>query len=439
MASERTHTGSFVFAVLLRALLIALLLVALFFLLRDTRYYATTLVVVLCTAFIAVDLVMLTGRQNRAAERFLDSLSAGALETPVQRGAIPDSLRASYERTLARLQRDRQLRQQQGDYLQTLIDTVPAGLLVLQSDGSVELVNRAAHRLLGEAAPRLAQMPALGADAASLLEELAPGTHRVVQLASGRRLLASAARFATPGGAPQRLISLQRLAGDLDAVSLAAWDDMARVLAHEMMNSLTPIASLSQSLDGLVRAGNRMEEVTGALEAITRRSQGLLRFVERYRQVAELPDPQPQRLQLRAMLDNVERLIRPALEARGITLESRVAPADLTVRADPDLLEQALINLLRNAADAASASHEPFIGIECTLEDERNVIEIRDNGPGLKPAEREQIFVPFFTTKPAGSGIGLSLARRIVQAHGGLLTVQPNAPRGSIFRITLPV
>jgi C4-dicarboxylate-specific signal transduction histidine kinase len=282
-------------------------------------------------------------------------------------------------------------------------------------------------------------MPALGADASSQLETLVPGTHRVVQLNSGRRLLASAAQFTTPDGSPQRLISLQRLAGDLDAVSLAAWEDMARVLAHEMMNSLTPIASLSQSLDALLRAGSRDEEVTAALEAISRRSQGLLSFVERYRQVADLPEPRMQTIALRPLLESVERLIRPALAVRSIALDSNVTPADLTVRADPDLLEQTLINLSRNAGDACADEREPRIEIDCRNQDDRNVIEIRDNGPGLTPAQREQIFVPFFTTKPDGSGIGLSLARLITQAHGGLITVQANAPRGTILRITLPV
>jgi signal transduction histidine kinase len=251
-------------------------------------------------------------------------------------------------------------------------------------------------------------------------------------------LLASASQFATPGNPPQRLISLQRLAGDLDAVELNAWDDMARVLAHEMMNSLTPIASLSQSLDGLLRAGGRTEEVAAALETITRRSQGLLRFVERYRQVANLPDPQRQMLPLSRLLQGVERLIRPALEQRGILLECRVTPPDLAVRADPDLLEQALINLLRNAADAATGSTQPRISVHCHIGSDQLAIDVMDNGPGIAPAQREQIFVPFFTTKPGGSGIGLSLARRIAQAHGGRITVLSNEPRGSIFRLSLP-
>lgn len=438
MASERPYTGGFLFAVLSRALLLSLLLAALTWLLGHTHYYATALIVLLCGGLAVADLAVLTSRESQAATRFLDALSASALETPLQRSAIPPSLRAAYDRTLERLQRDRRTQQQHSEYQQTLLDTVPAGLAVLHAGGGVEFVNRAAYRLLGETAPTLARLPALGDEAAAQLEALAPGMHRIVQMASGRRLLASAARFTTPDGPPQRLLALQRLAGDLDAVSLSAFDDMARVLAHEMMNSLTPIASLAESLDRLLRAGDHDEEIAPALETITRRSQSLMRFVERYREVADVPAPQLRPVPLHELIQGVERLVRPALQERGIALECRVAPLELTVQADADLLEQALINLLRNAGDAAAGKAQPAIEVNCRMENDRCVIDVRDNGPGLTAEQRELVFVPFFTTKPGGSGIGLALARRIAQSHGGRITVFDNQPCGTVFRLALP-
>jgi len=151
---------------------------------------------------------------------------------------------------------------------------------------------------------------------------------------------------------------LQRLAGDLDAVELKAWDDMARVLAHEMLNSLTPIASLSESLDALLRQGDRNADVAAALETIRRRSRGLMSFVERYRTVVDVPEPQRQKLPLRALLADMERLIRPTLAERGIQLTTRIEPPELTVLGDRDLLEQALINILRNATEALSGHSE---------------------------------------------------------------------------------
>ena len=428
----------FQFAVLARALLLAVLIVIVMRLLATTQYYATMLVLILCATLVVADLVRVVGHADRSTQRFLESLSAGALEAPVPEPVTAGHLHAAFDRARQHLQADRRTQRQGSDYLQTLLDTVPAALIVVDAQGALRLINRAAHRLLGEPAPRLEQLPAVGATTAGVLAALPPGAQQIVRIANGRQLLASAAQFTVPGAPAQRLISLQRLAGDLDAVEHKAWDDMARVLAHEMMNSLTPIASLSESLDALLRAGGHTEEVAAALEAIRRRSFGLMRFVERYRKVAELPEPLLQTLPLRTVLAGVEQLLAPALEQGQVGYASTVSPANLSVRADADLLEQALINLLHNAAEAVGGQSDARIEVACGVEAGLCFIEIADNGPGLTEAAREQIFVPFFTTKAGGSGVGLSLARRIALSHGGQVSVRSNAPQGSVFRLTLP-
>ena len=426
----------FQFAVLSRAVLLAVLIVIVLRLLTATQFYATALVVILCAALVVADLVRVVGHADRSTQRFLESLSAGALEAPRQSSS--GQVLPAFDRARHYLQEDRRAQRQGSDYLQTLLDTVPAALIVVTAQGALRMVNRAAHRLLGEPAPRLEQLPALGATTAGLLALLPPGAQQIVRLANGTPLLASASQFMVPGGTAQRLICLQRLAGDLDAVEHKAWDDMARVLAHEMMNSLTPIASLSESLDALLRTGGHTEEVAAAPGAIRRRSAGLMRFVERYRKVAELPEPLPQTLPLKNVLAGVERLLAPALAQGHVSYASTVSPPDLSVRADADLLEQALINLLRNAAEAVGG--QPGARIEVAGGRDGGVcfIEVADNGPGLTDAAREQLFVPFFTTKAGGSGVGLSLARRIALCHGGQVTVRSNAPRGSVFRLSLP-
>ncbi len=428
----------FQFAVLARALVLAALTVILLWLVANTQFYATSLLVLLCGVVVLADLVRVVSQAERSTQRFLESLAAGALEVPVAGRAAPGEPLAAFERARQHLQQDRLFQRQGADYLQTLLDTVPAALLVVATDGALRMVNRAAHRLLGEPAPKLEQLTSVGSSAGALLGALTPGAQQIVRLPDGRQLLASASQFTIPGGTAQRLICLQRLAGDLDAVEHKAWDDMARVLAHEMMNSLTPIASLSESLDALLRSGDRTEEVAAALEAIRRRSLGLMRFVERYRKVAELPEPISQALPLKNVLEGVERLLAPALEQGQIAYASTVAPPDLTVQGDADLLEQALINLLRNAAEAVRGQPGARIEVICGLEAGMRFIDVADNGPGLTAAAREQIFIPFFTTKAGGSGIGLSLARRIALCHGGQVSVRDNPSRGSVFRLTLP-
>jgi two-component system, NtrC family, nitrogen regulation sensor histidine kinase NtrY len=214
-------------------------------------------------------------------------------------------------------------------------------------------------------------------------------------------------------------------------VQLAAWQDMTRVLAHEIMNSLTPIASLSESLSTLVPDGEAAE----AAETIARRSQGLIGFVDHYRRLAELPRPRRTLFSVRDFVTELDRLMRGTLS--DIAYRSEVEDG-LQLDADPGLLSQAMINLLNNAVDAVAGMDEAAVTLTCRRDGAGIVLEVADNGMGVPPERAEDIFVPFFTTKPKGSGIGLSLARQILLAHGGRIEVAPNATRGAIFRAIIP-
>jgi signal transduction histidine kinase len=310
----------------------------------------------------------------------------------------------------------------------------------------VTLANRAAQSLAAAPIDRFEEIRAVGSAGAQQLLALAPGRRQIMSLADGRKMFVSVSGFSIPGQPPQRLISLQRIAGELDAVELKAWQDMVHVLAHEMMNSLTPIASLSESLELLLRTtyergtsgDDSREEIAGALEAIKRRSLGLMDFVERYRKFAELPAPNLQRISAHEFLSGIDRLMSGTFREKHIAYRSHVAPRDLSFSADPQLLEQAMINLLRNAADAVTDVAQPQIGVYCQLREEQIVITITDDGSGLPDDKRDLVFVPFFTTKPGGSGIGLSIARHVALAHGGQLDVTANEPRGSVFTLILP-
>jgi C4-dicarboxylate-specific signal transduction histidine kinase len=175
-----------------------------------------------------------------------------------------------------------------------------------------------------------------------------------------------------------------------------------------------------------------------AIEVIARRSAGLMSFVDRYRRLADLPAPAKSRIVAADLLAGLRTLTAPQLAERGVELESTAEPADLAISADPDLLEQALINLLKNAQEALAGQAGGRIRLACRLEDEGVAISVFDNGPGLSPAAAEAAFTPFFTTKASGSGIGLTLARQIALAHGGRLEHRPLPPRGAEFRLVLP-
>jgi C4-dicarboxylate-specific signal transduction histidine kinase len=163
-----------------------------------------------------------------------------------------------------------------------------------------------------------------------------------------------------------------------------------------------------------------------------------MNFVERYRRIADLPRPDPKPLSLRKFVDDIDALMQPGFASRGINYGSQLRPAELVLSADAGLLSQAVINLLHNAAEAVTGRNDPAILFSCTGRDQQILFEVVDNGAGVPAERREDIFVPFFTTKPFGSGIGLTLARQIALAHGGQIEAQENEGGGMVFRMTLP-
>jgi nitrogen fixation/metabolism regulation signal transduction histidine kinase len=394
--------------VLLRTTLLGVLAFAIVSLLVETHYYATAAVLIAISALMGADLA-----------RRLVVLARPAVDDVADFG--PGGAHALAE---------------QLDQTQALLDTVPAALFVLEQE-RVVFMNRAARALARETPATLAEIPALGPSAAHLAAMRA-GAREIVPLADESQAFVSCAAYSTPGKPVRRLLTLQRIAGELDAVEARAWGDMARVLAHEMMNSLTPIASLSESLEQLLQTRAGEEELVAALEVIKRRSHGLMNFVERYRAVAELPTAAPRPVAVKPFLDGIERLMSTTFRERHISFASRIAPQGVIAHADAELLEQAVINLLRNAVEAVDETISPAIEIRCTESDSEIAFEVHDNGRGLPDDDTGKVLTPFFSTKAGGGGIGLSVARHVALAHGGQLKVRRGERSGAVFSLVLP-
>jgi nitrogen fixation/metabolism regulation signal transduction histidine kinase len=320
--------------------------------------------------------------------------------------------------------------------LSRVMAEIDVAVFAFDQAGKLKLTNRAGERLLGQPEQRLigADADALGLDAClredapAILDAAFPG-------GSGRwEIRTSAFR---QGGLPHSLLVLADVSRPLREEERQAWRRLIRVLGHELNNSLAPIQSLAESLRGLLAQPapppDWRDDMRKGLAVIASRSESLSRFTNAYAKLARLPQPRFQRVDVAPLL------------CRVVGLETRLAVrlragAALSVRADPDQLEQAVINLLRNAVDAALESAggvevgwrrvaSPAPGLE---------VWIRDEGPGL--SNTANLFVPFFTTKPEGSGIGLVLSRQIAEAHGGSLTLENRSDRpGCIARLILPV
>jgi two-component system nitrogen regulation sensor histidine kinase NtrY len=321
------------------------------------------------------------------------------------------------------------------DRLRALLDAVSTALFVIDAQGRILLTNRAGRRLAGTDIARIDDIEVLGLPAITTIRALPPGARRIVHAGDGRSLFVWSGAFAVSGEAPQRLLSLQWVAGELDAVETEAWHAMTRVLTHEMMNSLTPIVSLAESVAELPE---RDKAVAPALATIARRAMHLLSFIERFRAIGSLPSPTLSSIDLATLLADIVATVKPEFAAIGIEVALRADKSFVTIMADHDLLERAILNLLRNAADALQGKKQARVDVELVVMPSGITIAICDNGPGIGLERLNDIFVPFFSTKPNGSGIGLPLARQIASSHGGTLIAKPMA-QGSCFELHLPI
>jgi two-component system, NtrC family, nitrogen regulation sensor histidine kinase NtrY len=403
-----------VIAIVIRAWLIGVMFSVVILLLAQTHLYATAMVIIGIAALTSVEMA-------RAVSRLADDAAAKAL----------DAAGLQSEKRTPLLDAARSL-----DHAHALLDTVPAALIAVD-DARIVFMNRGARAMVREESTRLSDIPAL-THLAQHLSAMRPGAREVVNLADGSAAYVSCSEFSTPQTRPVRLLALQRITGDLDAVEARAWGEMARVLAHEIMNSLTPIASLSESLEQLLQGREADAELIGALEVIKRRSQGLMNFVERYRAVAELPAPKATRNEMKPFMDSIDRLMSGTFKERGISFQIQVVPHDLVAHLDRELVEQALINLVQNAVDAVAATPNPRIAATCRQSDNQLEFEVRDNGRGLPDGAPGKLLTPFYSTKPGGGGIGLSVARHVALAHGGQLRMSNHEAGGAEVVLALP-
>ncbi len=333
------------------------------------------------------------------------------------------------------LQRQRMETLEATALVQTVLEELDAAVLAFDDAQRLKLINRAASELMGRSSESL-----LGETARELgLEELLVlDSPAVASLTfSGRTgRFEIRKRIFHENGTPHTLVMMSDLSRALRDEERRAWQRLIRVVGHEINNSLAPIKSLAGTLrDMLVRPAERAKpgdrtDVLEGLSLIGDRADSLSKFVATYSQLARLPAPSKQTLSLNALLNRMV-----ALHAFvGTTV---VAPFETAVQADAGQLEQALINLLKNAIEAAGGDAK---GVEVVVSRIRDAVltEIRDTGPGI--ANADNLFVPFFTTKPGGSGIGLALSRQIIEGHGGTLTLENRADRtGSVARVMLPV
>lgn len=395
-------------------------------------------------------LIWYVQKTNRALERFFLGIRHGDLTMNFQQtsgGHSFRSLETSMQQVLEAYQQVKIEKEAQYQFLQLLVGLLPIGILTLAGDELV-LMNKTAADLLQIDDTRdwkrlQAQHPRL----AQALENL--GDHGRTLLApaqdAGTGHMAVAVSTTVILGKPHRLISLQDIRTEIEQQEIEAWHKLIRILTHEIMNSVTPIASLTETLQAMLTDGqghpkpydavtaDNLEDIRFSLNTIHKRSEGLLSFVDKYRTLSRVPRPTMATIHLRTFLDHMSTLLTPDLQRQDITLTTSMDDAALTIAGDAALIEQVIINLVSNSTHALRATQQKLISIRVYAGERYTILEVTDNGKGIPPKEINDIFIPFFSTRKEGMGIGLSLSKQIMSLHGGTIRVQSVAGNGASF------
>jgi two-component system nitrogen regulation sensor histidine kinase NtrY len=395
-----------------------------------------------------VGLFKAVDRTNRDLARFFDSVRFDDFSQTF-RGRSPGrsfrELHAAMARVIDAFRAARAEKEEQALYLQTVVQHIGIGLLVFQPDGEVELINDAARRLLKvRQLKNVRDLEEGRSDLAAALLRLKPRDRSLVRVEADDQplqLLLHAAEF-KQRGRDLTLVSIQDIRSELEEREIEAWQMLIRVLTHEIMNSMTPISSLATTVQDLIGAdfGSAEPESLGdirqGLQTIQKRSEGLLRFVDGYRNLARVPKPNLKFFEATDLFAQVGQLLQARLDECGVRFDTLSNPSRLEVLADPHLLEQVLINLILNACEALRGRADARIELVASLDERgRPIIQVRDNGPGISPENLDKVFVPFFSTKEDGSGIGLSLSRQIMRLHGGSISATSKPGRETVFTL----
>jgi two-component system nitrogen regulation sensor histidine kinase NtrY len=405
-------------------------------------------------AYQVYSLIRYVERTNRDLARFFQSIkyedySHGFRDEGL--GPSFSELRAVLADVTAALRKTRSEKEENAQYLQTVVQHVGIGLLVFQPDGTVELINTAAKQLLRVS--WLKTIAALRPRSEALVEtllRLAPREQAFVKIEDEKEslLLSLYATEFRLHGREFKLVSLQNIHRELEEKEMEAWQKLIRVMTHEIMNSVTPISTLASTIHGLVRdpaaaEGEGTEEseanrdIRLAAQTIEKRSRGLLHFVDAFRSLTLVPKPAPSLFVLKDLLARVGRLMTAHMAEKNIVFSIQVEPEGLELVADPELIEQVLINLLLNARQAVEGRPGAEIRVKGFLNERgRIIVQVIDNGPGIPPDNIEKVFIPFFSTKTGGSGIGLSLSRQIMRLHRGTIHVHSEPGVQTVFTLT---
>jgi two-component system, NtrC family, nitrogen regulation sensor histidine kinase NtrY len=443
--------NDFRFRVGLRVVLLGLVMALFVFMIsRPNMIFAAALTCLIIIGQL-VELYRFTSQTNRKLTRFLESvkysdfLSGFANDNKLGRSFR--ELNTAFNEVLEAFRNTRTEKEEHWQYLNTIVQQVRTGIISFDPEGKVELMNTNAKRFIGIASLKnINELVDTNPKLYQALMEVQSGKSTLYKSGNEYLLTLQATELRIRGNTV-KLVTLQNIQNELQKQELDAWQNLTRVLRHEIMNSITPISSLTSTLreildHDMTKTENHYElQTEGAedlregLTTIENRSKGLIKFIDAYREYTSLPQPKIKSIRVKDLLEKVAQFMRPELKKTPIQFGYHCESEYITIQGDEEMIEQVLINLIKNAMEALNHVDDPRIELNGRVSDNVVQIEVIDNGSGIIPEAIERIFIPFFTTKKTGSGIGLALSRQIMQMHNGSLTVKSEPDVKTVFTL----
>ncbi len=442
---------------LIRTVLLIATISLFFYLLYKTDLVMTLLLVGTTIGIQVYSFIHYIDRTNRILNNFLESIRYSDFSRTFHiegESSSFEKLKNSFNDVIKDFQEVRAEKEENYYYLQTVIQHIGIALIAFQKDGKVELINNATKKLFQ--VRNLQNIESLRNISPNLVEQLFSiqhGEKSLVKIQQKENLLQLIV-YATELTVHNRritLVSIKDIQQELEEKEMESWQKLIRVLTHEIMNSITPISSLSSTVNLIIEDLTEnlneqnvqeenletLNEISTALKTIHKRADGLLHFVDTYRNLTKIPKPNFTIFRISHLFMSIKGLFDEEIKSKNINCVIITEPESLELSADEHLIEQVLINLIKNAVHALENTKNPTIQLITKLNSRgKTIIQVIDNGPGILPDVLERIFIPFFTTKPKGSGIGLSLSRQILRLHGGTINAYSEPNKETKFTLT---
>ncbi len=439
----------FAFLVILRIALLMLTLVALAFIFARTDLFFNQIILLGVVVIQVAELIRFVTFTNRELSRLLLAIRYSDFSISFKgkkHGKSFKELQDAFVEIVEAFKKVSVEKEAQYKFLQVIVENIKVGMIAIKEDYEVELMNKQAEELLGIDKPNyLKQLDALRPDFIAEVNHMLDNDRSLIELDDkGKKLqISMQVNRLKILNLRYTLITFQNIKSEIETKEIEAWHKLIRILTHEIMNSVTPITSMSETILMLLEENKQpkrideldeetLEDIRFSLKTIQKRSDGLLHFVEDYRKLTKIKSLDPETVSAKDLISSIEKLLKSDLDKEGIQLSTKIE-AGLNIRMDRKLIEQVLINLITNAKHAVEKADQPKIMINAYSDFRHKYISITDNGIGVELSKQEQIFIPFFSTKEKGSGIGLSLSKQIMKKHNGDLILSSQPGEGATF------